>query len=312
MLVRNYVAPEEFRQFTKTDSVKATGIVVGNWVIVALAMALPYYWTNPITVAVAMILVAGRQHGIGGLMHECGHNTMFSSRAANRFVGQWLAAKPVFEELGTYASGHGEHHRYAGSARDPDRGNFEAYPVGRESFRRKIFRDLTGQTGLRRHKAIWRATFGIFSPDAEARKAARPYMSMWLTQIAMILILHLTLHAWLYLIWMGANLTVYMAFIRIRQVAEHAAVPNALSTDVRDNTRTTYGTFMERLTIAPNYVNYHMEHHLLANVPCYNLKGLHELLKARGAYDEVRIFQNYRDVLRHVTRDQGAPEAVPL
>lgn len=311
MIAREYISPEEFKRFTKTSDLKAIGIVAGNWLIVAVAFALAYFWTNPVTIIVAMILIAGRQHGIGGLMHECGHNTMFASRATNRFVGQWLAAKPVFEELGGYARGHGEHHRLAGTVTDPDRGNFEAYPVKKESFRRKMFRDLSGQTGFRRHKGIWKATLRIFSKDAETRKAARPYISMWLTQIAMILILHVTLHAWLYLLWIGANLTVYMAFIRIRQVAEHAAVPDALSTDVRDNTRTTYGNLLERLTIAPNYVNFHVEHHLLANVPCYHLKELHETLKARGAYDEVRIFRNYLEVIQHVTQEQGAPQAMP-
>ena len=44
------------------------------------------------------------------------------------------------------------------------------------------------------------------------------------------------------------------------------------------NTRTTRANFLERLFIAPYYVNYHLEHHLLFYVPCYNLPRVHRIL----------------------------------
>ncbi len=39
-------------------------------------------------------------------------------------------------------------------------------------------------------------------------------------------------------------------------------------------------SFLERLFIAPYYVNYHLEHHLLFYVPCYNLPRVHRILSA--------------------------------
>jgi hypothetical protein len=53
-----------------------------------------------------------------------------------------------------------------------------------------------------------------------------------------------------------------MVITRIRNIAEHAVVPDA--NDPLRNTRTTRANFLERLFIAPYYVNYHLEHHLLA------------------------------------------------
>ena len=41
----------------------------------------------------------------------------------------------------------------------------------------------------------------------------------------------------------------------------------------------------ERLLIAPNCVNYHMEHHLLITVPHYNLRAMHERLAELGVVD---------------------------
>ena len=104
---------------------------------------------------------------------------------------------------------------------------------------------------------------------------------------------------WAYLLWIGAYMTTYMLVVRIRQVAEHAAVPDLYDDDPRMNTRTTVPHWWERLIFAPNYVNYHLEHHFMASAPCYRLKALHQRLKRRGAYATTPIFHGYREVLRH-------------
>ena len=70
-----------------------------------------------------------------------------------------------------------------------------------------------------------------------------------------------------------------MVITRIRNIAEHAVVPD--SDDPLRNTRTTRAGFIERLFVAPYYVNYHLEHHLLFYVPCYNLPRVHRIL-SRG------------------------------
>ena len=75
---------------------------------------------------------------------------------------------------------------------------------------------------------------------------------------------------WAYpLLWIVPLLTWMMVISRIRNIAEHAVVPD--SGDPLRNTRTTRAGFLERLFVAPYYVNYHLEHHLLFYVPCYNL-----------------------------------------
>ena len=64
-----------------------------------------------------------------------------------------------------------------------------------------------------------------------------------------------------------------MVITRIRNIAEHAVVPD--SDDPLRNTRTTKASLLERIFIAPYFVNYHLEHHLLFYVPCYNLPKVH-------------------------------------
>src|SRR5690606_9930896 len=96
-------------------------------------------------------------------------------------------------------------------------------------------------------------------------------------------ILWLAGHPWLYLLWVVAWMTTFQLVTRIRAIAEHALAPDPA--DPLRNTRTTLASWWERLLIAPNYVNYHLEHHLLMTVPHYNLPRLHRMLRDRGVLD---------------------------
>ncbi|MEC8428946.1 MAG: fatty acid desaturase, partial [Pseudomonadota bacterium] len=90
----------------------------------------------------------------------------------------------------------------------------------------------------------------------------------------------------LYTYWWVCFVFVYPFILRMRQIAEHGAMTSLSSGDVRDTTRTTLASWWERLLFAPNYVNYHCEHHYLPTVPSYRLKEMHEILIHRGFYKE--------------------------
>ena len=100
----------------------------------------------------------------------------------------------------------------------------------------------------------------------------------------------------LYLLWIGAWMTSYSLVTRIRSIAEHSMVPDP--TDELQNTRTTLARWWERLLLAPNRVNYHLEHHLVMTVPHYKLPRMHRLLRERGVLDHALVVQGYAAILR--------------
>ena len=77
--------------------------------------------------------------------------------------------------------------------------------------------------------------------------------------------------------------------------------------DVFRNARTTYASWWERAILAPYWVNYHVDHHLLMYVPCYNLPKLHRLLLAKGYGPRMETQPNYATILKLAT---SKPEAV--
>ena len=297
MKISDYLTREEVSRFTAKSDFHAWRLVLGNWLAIAAIFAVVGAYPNPATVVLAIVLLAGRQLGLSVLMHECGHRTLFRTPWLNDFIGQWLCALPVMNDQPAYARGHLEHHRKAGTRDDPDLPNYQAYPVSRESFRRKVVRDLTGQTGIKFLGYIARGASGAIS--RERRESALPFLQQLLVQGLLFLILYLCGIGWTYSLWALAYLTVFMLIIRIRQVAEHAAVPDLFDPDPRMNTRTVDAPWWQRLLFAPNGVNFHMEHHFMASVPCYRLRALRRHLQAQHALEGVPEFSGYGQVLRH-------------
>jgi fatty acid desaturase len=83
-------------------------------------------------------------------------------------------------------------------------------------------------------------------------------------------------------------------------VARFTAKSDLHAPDPRLNTRTVDAPWWQRLLFVPNGVNYHMEHHFMASVPCYRLPALREHLRRAGALEGVPVFKGYGEVIRHV------------
>jgi fatty acid desaturase len=264
-----------------------------DWGLVFASFAAVAAWPNPLTVVAALFVIGARQLGLAVLMHEAAHRTLLRDRRWNDWVGSWLCAYPVWSDLGTYRRYHLQHHAKNWTAEDPDLGLATKHPVTRASMLRKIGRDLSGRTGLKFARAAFARTFRRWRVDEHARRAAR---GVAVTNGVLLLGLALLGRPELYLLWAGAWLTTNTLVTRIRSIAEHNMVPDPA--DPLRNTRTTLARAWERLLLAPNRVNFHLEHHLMMTVPHYHLPRMHRLLAERGVLDGALVARGYPGVLR--------------
>jgi fatty acid desaturase len=99
--------------------------------------------------------------------------------------------------------------------------------------------------------------------------------------------------------WLLPLATWYQLVSRIRNIAEHAVVPD--NDDPLRNTRTTYANPLIRLLVAPYWVNYHLEHHLFMFVPCWRLPQAHRALLDGGHRLSMELKPGYLAVLKAAT-----------
>lgn len=304
--LRAVLTPAERADLLRIHPWRSAWMVASNWLLIFGSMALVAWYPHPATVVLALCVIGARQLGLAVVMHEAAHRTLFANRRLNDWVGNWLAAYPIWAEVTPYRAYHLQHHAHTGTPRDPDLGLAAPFPVTRRSFWRKVWRDLSGQTGWKQARAVFLRDVGLAARATQRTRAAgegeRPdvgwhkLVPVATTNAVLFLVVALAGHPALYLLWAGAWLTTYRLVTRFRSIAEHSMVPDPA--DPLRNTRTTLAGWWERLLLAPNRVNYHLEHHLLMTVPHCNLPRLHRLLRERGVLDESPIAPGYFAVLR--------------
>ena len=87
--------PREWDQLRLRDDVLSLGLVAHAWGVIALAVALFAWLPNPITWAIAVMIVGARQLGLAILMHEAAHGGLAKNQKLNDFVGHWLCGDPT-------------------------------------------------------------------------------------------------------------------------------------------------------------------------------------------------------------------------
>lgn len=273
----------------------AWGVIVGAWVVFAL-------WPNPLTLALGIVLVGARQLGLAILMHDAAHGVLTNNRQLNERLGQWFLAWPVISDLYNYRTYHLKHHRWTQQPNDPDLVLSAPFPITRSSFRRKMIRDVTGQTVFKQRVAQFRNAFTAKSGRlADGLKKGFDRLGGPIA-VNLGLLAALTLAGYWYIFFLLWVLPFFMWFpliTRIRNIAEHAVVPD--NDDPFRNARTTKANWPWRATVAPYWVNYHVEHHLLMWVPCYNLPTFHALLLKKGFGPKMELQPSYFAVLRLAT-----------
>lgn len=302
----------DIAELTRIRDMRGLWSLISTWLIIAGAFALVAWRPNVATVAIALVVLAGRQLALAVLLHEAAHRCLFRSRWLNDFAGSWLSGAFVWTHLSDYRRHHHAHHVHTGTERDTDLGLIAPFPITRASLWRKLARDLVGITAVKRVLGLLLIDLGYYTYTAStgarridqtgrtalsvAATGARRLGPTLVTNALLVLALHALGHGWLYWLWVVAYLTVFSAIIRVRAIAEHACTESG--TDGFTNTRTTKAGFLARMTVAPLYVNYHIEHHLLMTVPHYNLPTMHRMLDERDVLSGSQVAAGYLDVLR--------------
>lgn len=292
MKLSEALSREELRTLSETSDLRGGLMLAGNLGLLGLAFAMAIIWPNPLTVILAILLIAGRQLAFAIVMHDCAHKSLFRTDWMNEIAGNWIGGAAIDAPFLAYRAYHLEHHKHAGTDQDPDQGLVKDYPVSRASLRRKFIRDLTGQTGMRELIGSWR------KPGFAAKA---PFLAFHAVLIASLLAAGAL---WAYALWWVARLFVFPAIMRLRNIGEHGVAMDRYDIEPRRNTHTTRARWWERLVVAPNNVNFHLEHHMFASVPPYHLPRLHETLRSRGYYEGFAcVSEGYPDMLKKAVRD---------
>ncbi len=302
---------EQWAPFQARSTWKGPLLVIHAWGVIALSLAVGVW--QPVLIPLCVMVIGTRQLGLAILMHEAAHGALARRLKLNDFLGHWLCAVPIGASLDAYRPYHLSHHRFAQQAEDPDLALSAPFPVSGASLRRKMIRDLTGQTFFKQRVllplALLRRRSAEPAHDYDAVVTGRSVAAFLMVNAGLLAALTLAGVWWAFFaLWLLPMATWFPLVTRLRNIAEHACVEGS-ATDPFRAARTTRANWWERALIAPYWVNFHAEHHLFMHVPCWNLPRLHRTIRATEPGARMEIAPGYVSVLRQASTGRASEPA---
>ncbi len=299
---KDFFSTAEWAPLAERSSWRGLALVAHCWAVIGLAVAMGLFF--PITIPLAVMIIGARQLGLGILQHDAAHGALHADAKTNEWVGEYLCGGGVAR----YRKYHLQHHKFAQQAEDPDLGLSAPFPITPASLRRKVVRDLTGQTWIKQR-------FGLLQYELKTRAKGAPVLPIiWrdiVRQRRFFIVNGIAILAfgvagmalgrdwwwgW-FALWLLPRATWFQMVTRFRNIAEHALVAKDEPDPLR-HARTTKANLIERALIAPYYVNYHCEHHMFMHLPCYHLPRVHRLMRDKGVLPRMLIAPGYPSMLR--------------
>jgi fatty acid desaturase len=286
----------DLKAFRQVDDRRVFASLAFDYAIV-LAAAATASWIHyaPITL-LAIMIIAGRQSALQGLVHSACHFSLFSRRKHNETL-EFLFAYPILDSVSVYRGQHLEHHRVF-ELQTPDRFDYllESLQLSRRGCWARTWvvflRPLLGHAGYR------------FLADAVGTYKANHLAAVRLAVYWGTLLAVLGFCGWLwqfFIYWIVPLVWLYPVFDIWAELSDHLGA--------RGESRNQEGFFYS--AFLKGHETYHAIHHLYPFVPYYRLRELHGLLQkeglemenSRGPVDFLRI------VYESVSEGPGLPQA---
>jgi fatty acid desaturase len=313
---RKALPREVVQRLTRRSAWRATLAVVHDFAVIAAAIGLAlYFWPNPLAMLISVVLVGTRQHALFVIAHDAAHYLLYERRWLNDAVGRFCATVQGLS-MCTYRVIHRLHHNNLYGELDPDTALHGGYPRGRAYLVKKLLKDLSGMTAWKTYAyflggapALNTSTNVALRPlddtsgklRAEARRDRNTVIAV---HLALLVFFAWSGYLVQYLVlWILPLVTVVQAILRLRAIAEHGATTDFSSplTAARTNVAPAWLEWL----IFPHQVNYHVEHHLYASVPHYNLPALHAEMVRRGLLDGAEVIP-FRTTLGKIFAERAA------
>ena len=289
------------RDLYRIPNVRNAFNVIGVWLQTAGLLAVASWVNNPVVWMLSFVLMGRGMVMFAILAHEAAHRLLFSNRKVNDLVGRWVVGAPGFVPLDAYRRGHMAHHKEEFGANEPDLALYAGYPISPSSWRRKLVRDATGQSGYKNLVPLVRA---VGSPSARQHA-----LRIWLVQGTLWIAGGVILGRWWLwpVMWFGPWMTVWRVLNRLRSVAEHGGMQR--SADRRLTTHHIRQSWSARFWMVPYNTGWHLAHHVDIGVPFQNLPKLQRELEAAGWVVPELAWTSYREFWRHASGGSGAVPA---
>lgn len=265
------MAAEDKTRLTRRETapgLRHLALHLGAILVCGLGVAwLPGLWVWPAMLGLGLCLTF-----LFTLEHECTHRTPFASDALADWVGRACGLVLVlpFEWFRWF---HMAHHRWTNlEGQDPELAGEKPATLWAWALHVSGLPYWKAEIGLMARLVVGRVEDSFVPPGARARVVAEARIMAGAYGLVALSLVWSPAALWFWVVPMALG----QPFLRLYLLAEHGDCPQVVN--MFENTRTTFTTALVRF-LAWN-MPYHVEHHVLPQVPFHRLPEVHEAMKA--------------------------------
>jgi fatty acid desaturase len=271
--VDRFTVPREL--LAPSTTAQLLRMAVEEWLMIAL-IAVASQWVSPWSYPVVLVLLSGRYHALGVILHDAAHTGGRRPRTGGRLLLELLCGFPIGTTLAAMRYHHLRHHRDHGGAEDP------YYKHGEQSGPWWFVNTLRGAFLY----PFWliRSLVGVvafFAPPARTAYARVFLQDRSRADVRNSREVIATARAeFLLVVWCAAVIPLYLAFPRAmlafhlapvtlagvlsarRLLIEHRYDAAMDCGDAYSSTRDNHLNWLGAIALAPRNVGYHVAHHL--------------------------------------------------
>jgi sphingolipid delta-4 desaturase len=239
---------------------------------VAYALRSAAWW---VVLAAAFVVGAFAVHALGVLVHECAHNLVFRSTAANKALALLANVPLVLPGAIDFRDKHLSHHRHLGEGREVD---FQTPPA-----------EIAAWTGTSRwRKLLWLAFGSFLSAGSLGGEGRRPDPWLRINTLTQIV----AVGAFFGLA--GPRAIVYLGLSGLFAFGAHPVSLRGYAEHFDQRPEQPTNSYYGRLNLLSFNVGYHVEHHDLPAVPWNRLPEIRR--RAAHFYDDLAATRSWTDL----------------
>ncbi len=295
------------KTFSEVNGIKSVALLVFDYAVILLFILLSEKMNHPLIYTVAIIIIAGRQHGLLCLLHEAVHGLLFKNRKLNNWAAEALCILPLGNCFRAFSWAHLNHHKYLNTENDPEwhkkRQQGWHFPKSKSNFLKFMFMECV----VRNTKGRILKLVHIFSNPSYPHQYKIIIASYYFILATLIIYFNLELIFLTY--WLVPFLLILPYISFTRSLSEHFGL---LYETELSSTRNVKPSFLNQIFI-PHGTPYHLTHHLFPTIPSYHLSKLTKLLmQSEGFQKHQKFNKGYYLTESSVLKDVIEPQRNPI
>ena len=283
-LLKTMISSEALLRLSKKNHSIWISLVIVDLVTISLAAILCERFFNVYFYVLTIMIIGGRQVGIGSIaLHDGAHRYLSSNTSSNQRIGSvilYLMTAPIIGlDIDGYRNkAHFQHHKYLLTEKDPEYKGYERLYCRNQpdSIRHFMLVAFVSISGIGYIAAIIR----------QITKGS------WLNRFLIVTLVCAFLFGGyifdlIFLYWIVPIATWGMFINYVRASAEHYPI-NAYGTNIRIKqkfrTRDVVPSIFDKIFVTTRNINFHLSHHLFPSVPFYNMRKLHKIISQSDVY----------------------------